>query len=70
MFREMRRGRQALSPQECAAVLERGSSGVLAVSGLLETVQNVMFTMLGQKLTHGVRSEMCGKCLLKEEAQR
>jgi len=35
--------------------------GVLAVSGLLETVQNVMFTMLGQKLTHGVRSEMCGK---------
>ena len=33
MFREMRRGRQALSPQECAAVLERGSSGVLAVSG-------------------------------------
>jgi len=33
MFREMRRGRQALSPQECTAVLERGSSGVLAVSG-------------------------------------
>lgn len=33
MFRSMRRSRQALSPQECQAVLDRGTSGVLAVSG-------------------------------------
>lgn len=33
MFREMRRKKQALSPEESAAVLERGSSGVLALSG-------------------------------------
>ena len=33
MFREMRRKRQALSPGDCAAVLCRGTSGVLAVAG-------------------------------------
>ena len=33
MFREMRRKRQALSPEECAAILHGGTSGVLAVSG-------------------------------------
>ena len=33
MFREMRRARQALEEKECIAVLERGSSGVLAVAG-------------------------------------
>ena len=33
MFRKMRRSRQELSPQECAAILERGSSGVLALCG-------------------------------------
>ena len=33
MFREMRRKKQALSPEECEGVLERGSSGVLAVLG-------------------------------------
>ena len=33
MFREMRRNRQALSREECEAILERGSSGVLAVAG-------------------------------------
>ena len=33
MFREMRRKKQALSPEECEEVLERGSSGVLAVLG-------------------------------------
>lgn len=33
MFREMRRNRQALSPGECAAILQRGSHGVLAVLG-------------------------------------
>lgn len=33
MFREMRRSRQALSLEESVAVLERGSSGVLALAG-------------------------------------
>lgn len=33
MFREMRRKKQALSPEESAAVLYRGTSGVLALSG-------------------------------------
>lgn len=33
IFREMRRKRQALSAEECAAVLNRGTSGVLALSG-------------------------------------
>lgn len=33
MFREMRRKRQALSPEENAAVLRQGTSGVLALSG-------------------------------------
>lgn len=33
MIREMRRKGQALSPEECLAVLERATSGVLAVAG-------------------------------------
>ncbi len=33
MFREMRRSRQQLTAEESAAVLERGTSGVLAVAG-------------------------------------
>ena len=33
MFSEMRRKRQALSGEECAAVLDRGTSGVLALYG-------------------------------------
>lgn len=33
MFREMRRKGQALSQTECAAILHRGASGVLALSG-------------------------------------
>lgn len=33
MFREMRRKKQALSPEECIQILNRGTSGVLAVSG-------------------------------------
>lgn len=35
--------------------------GLLAVAGLLEAAQNVMITVVGQKLTHSVRSGMCGK---------
>ena len=33
MFRAMRRSRQAMPQEECAAVLERGSHGVLALAG-------------------------------------
>lgn len=33
MFREMRRNKQVLTPEESIAVLENGTSGVLAVSG-------------------------------------
>lgn len=33
MFREMRRGRQALSASACSAILRRGTSGVLALLG-------------------------------------
>ena len=33
MFREMRRKKQALSPEACAEVLNRGTSGVLALQG-------------------------------------
>lgn len=33
MFREMRRKRQALSLEESAAILNRGTAGVLALSG-------------------------------------
>ena len=32
MFRAMRRSRQAMPQEECAAVLERGSHGVLALA--------------------------------------
>lgn len=32
-FRPMRRFRQQLSPEECRAVLERGTSGILALTG-------------------------------------
>jgi len=33
MFREMRRKKQALLFEECAEILKKGASGVLAVSG-------------------------------------
>lgn len=33
MFREMRRKKQALSPDTCAAILREGSAGVLALEG-------------------------------------
>jgi len=33
MFREMRRSKQQLSNEECIAILEKGTSGVLAVEG-------------------------------------
>lgn len=33
MFREMRRKRQALTQNQCQAILEQGSCGVLALSG-------------------------------------
>ncbi|MBE5967796.1 MAG: ABC transporter ATP-binding protein [Lachnospiraceae bacterium] len=35
--------------------------GLLVLSGLLEAGQNVMITVFGQKVTHGLRSKMCAK---------
>lgn len=35
--------------------------GLLALSGLLESGQNVIITVFGQKVTHGLRSKMCEK---------
>ncbi|MCI2058916.1 MAG: ABC transporter ATP-binding protein/permease [Oscillibacter sp.] len=35
--------------------------GLLAASGLFEAGQNVAITVFGQKITHGLRSAMCGK---------
>lgn len=35
--------------------------GLIALSGLLESGQNVMITVLGQKVTHGLRSALCQK---------
>ncbi|ABX42501.1 ABC transporter ATP-binding protein [Lachnoclostridium phytofermentans] len=35
--------------------------GLLAISGLLESGQNVMITKFGQRVTHSLRSEMCAK---------
>lgn len=35
--------------------------GSLAISGLFESGQNIMITKFGQKVTHGLRSEMCAK---------
>ena len=32
-MREMRRGKQALTPEQCGSLLERNTSGVLAVTG-------------------------------------
>lgn len=35
--------------------------GLLVISGIFESIQSIMLTIMGQKLTHSVRSEMCGK---------
>ncbi len=35
--------------------------GFLTLSGLLESGQNVMITVFGQKVTHGLRSALCAK---------
>lgn len=35
--------------------------GLIALSGLLESGQNVMITIFGQKVTHGLRSALCAK---------
>lgn len=47
--------------ETAAAAVAFGYLGMLAVSGILESLQNVMLTVMGQKLTHSVRSGMCGK---------
>lgn len=35
--------------------------GTIALSGLLESAKNIIITKFGQKVTHGIRSEMCVK---------
>lgn len=51
-----------LTGQEMAALsIAFAYLGMLAVSNILESLQNVMLTVMGQKLTHSVRSEMCQK---------
>ena len=35
--------------------------GLLAISGLFESGQNIVITKFGQKVTHGLRSKMCTK---------
>jgi len=35
--------------------------GVLAISGVFEATQNVLITVFGQKVTHGLRRQMCRK---------
>lgn len=51
-----------LTGQEMAALsIAFAYLGMLAVSNILESLQNVMLTVMGQKLTHSVRSEMCKK---------
>lgn len=35
--------------------------GVLAISGVFEAAQNVLITVFGQKVTHGLRRQMCRK---------
>mgnify|MGYP000891199413 CR=1 FL=1 len=35
--------------------------GLVALSGLLESGQNIMITKFGQKVTYGIRREMCAK---------
>ncbi len=35
--------------------------GLIVLLGLLESGQNVMITVFGQKITHGLRSELCAK---------
>lgn len=47
---------QAVSPS-----LPLAYFGLLVLSGLLESGQNVMITVFGQKMTHGLRSELCAK---------
>lgn len=34
---------------------------LLAISGLFDAAKEILITMFGQKITHGVRSEMCAK---------
>lgn len=47
--------------QEVALSLALIYFAFLAISGLLEAGQNVMITVFGQKIIHGLRSQMCEK---------
>jgi ATP-binding cassette subfamily B multidrug efflux pump len=47
--------------QTVCLMLPLGYFGLLALSDLLESGQNVMITVFGQKMTHSLRSELCAK---------
>lgn len=47
--------------QAVAPPLPLAYFGILVLSGLLESGQNVMITVFGQKMTHGLRSALCAK---------
>lgn len=47
--------------QSIAPTLALAYLGLIALSGLLESGQNVMITVFGQKVTHGLRSALCQK---------
>jgi ATP-binding cassette subfamily B multidrug efflux pump len=47
--------------QSVAASLAFLYFGLIALSGVLESGQNVMITVFGQKVTHALRSAMCAK---------
>ncbi|MGW8115330.1 ABC transporter ATP-binding protein [Caproicibacterium sp. NSD3] len=47
--------------QAIALSLALSYLGFIALSGLLESGQNVMITVFGQKVTHGLRSALCAK---------
>lgn len=47
--------------QSIALSLALSYLGFITLSGLLESGQNVMITVFGQKVTHGLRSALCAK---------
>lgn len=50
-----------IAPEQVPLNLPLAYFGLLAISGLFESGQNVMITKFGQKVTRGLRSEMCAK---------
>ena len=79
-MREMRRFKQALTPQECAAVLERNTAGVLALTGdggcpyavplsyvWLDGSVYFHFALAGHKLDAIQRSDKASFCVIDQD---